>query len=45
MCCSKMAIEIDNDTYLFMVEFKDDQVACGNDREDLKYMTKKLTEE
>jgi len=40
-----MGIEIDEDTYLYTLQFADDQVLYANDKKDLQYMTRKLIEE
>lgn len=37
-----MGIETDEDTYLYTLQFVDDQVLYANDKEDLQYMTRKL---
>lgn len=43
--CKRMGIEIDEDTYLYTLQFADDQVLYANDKKDLQYMTRKLIEE
>lgn len=43
--CSGMGIQIDNNSYLYTLQFANDQVICANNNEDLEYMGRKLKEE
>lgn len=43
--CGPMGIELDDNSYLYSLQFADDQVIMANDKDDLEYMARKLQEE